>query len=81
MSGCASAPTDWRRLDSREHLTLALTAADKALTGAHGGDHLAEACAHLLFALEVRERDRLAARKSQFSADDLRHRFDARRAR
>jgi len=46
---------DWRRRSSREHLELGLKAADKALVNAHGGDHLAEAAAHLLLALEQRE--------------------------
>ncbi len=59
-----------RRKGSRDHLAAALTAADKAATNAMGGDHLSEACAHLLFALELRER-----------ADDLRSHVNERRTR
>jgi hypothetical protein len=44
----------------RKYLALALQAGARALTGAAGGDHAAEAAAHLLFALELRERDQFS---------------------
>jgi hypothetical protein len=65
---------DWRDLSVRDHLALALQAGDRALTNAHGGDHLAEAAARLLLALEGRER-------AQMSAEELRANISARRAR
>jgi len=52
------APHDWQSISSREHLELALKAADKALVNAHGGDHLAEAAARLLQAIQRREYER-----------------------
>lgn len=57
------APSDWLTTPARDHLALALTAADKALAGAQGGDHLAEAAARLLFALERREQTTPAVRR------------------
>jgi hypothetical protein len=54
----AHTPRRWHQMTAREHLERALKAADKALVNAHGGDHLAEAAAHLLLALERREHER-----------------------
>jgi hypothetical protein len=43
----AHMPRRWREMTTREHLELALKAADKALVSANGGDHLAEAATSL----------------------------------
>jgi len=45
-------------MSERQHLEVALKAGDRALVNAHGGDHLAEAAAHMLLALQCCERER-----------------------
>jgi hypothetical protein len=40
----ATEPKDWRQMSPREHLALALEAADKAMTGTHSGDHRGRGC-------------------------------------
>jgi hypothetical protein len=64
---------DWHRLTEQQRPALASDALD-------AGD-LAAACAAMLLALEQHERTRLATRAEQFSADELRRRMEARRAR
>jgi len=68
----ADDPRDWRQMTPRDHLALGVECADKELTGALGGDHLAEAAARLLMALQRREHDKIAL-------DDLRSQAEARR--
>jgi hypothetical protein len=68
-------PLDWQRLDEHEHLRIAI--ATEALDT---GD-LAAATAAMFCALEMAEREKLATPDTLFSADDLVHRMNARRAR
>ncbi len=54
----------WRQLTPRQHMEIALEEIDKEMVGALGSDHLADAAARLLLALELRERERQPAEAS-----------------
>jgi hypothetical protein len=50
----------WLQLTSRQHAAHAIKHLDQFLVGAEGGeDHLVNCAARLLFAIELRERERL----------------------
>jgi hypothetical protein len=58
LNRIAAEPQSWQKMTERAHLELALKAGDRALVNALGGDHLAEAAAHMLLALQCREFER-----------------------